>query len=899
VLAVLSIALIAWRPFVAPQPASDEPAGGLPLSFVPNAGQTHPQVKYTAQGAGYAFHFTDDKAVVALTEGKRGVALHLTPLGASRDARLVAGDRQAGKVNYITSAVRKTGLPTYGTITYRELWPGIDMVFRGRGGTLKYEFHVAPGADPSRIRLAYRGADGLAIGATGNLLVGTPFGTLRDARPQSYQPVTGGNAAPVASRYDLRSATTYGFALGSYDSSRPLVIDPGLTYSTLLGGGGAEEGFGIAVDASGNAYTTGETVSTDFPTTPGVFDTTKDSGADVFVTKLNPGGSAPVYSTFVGGNGSDAGIAIALDSSGNAYVAGETQFGGVGGSNFPTTAGAPDTTYTGANEVVVFKLNSIGTALVYSTFLGGFQAENAGGIAVDSSGQAYVTGDTRSGDFPVLAGGLDTTHNGDVDVYVAKLNSAGTALVYSTFVGGSGGDTATAIDIDSAGAAYVAGYATSSAYPTIGGSFDTSFNGGVSDGVVTKLAPSGGAIDYSTFLGGSGEDKLFGVQVDSSGSAYAAGYNGSPNFPVTVGAFDTTDNALIDVNVTKLNATGSALAYSTYIGGSNVDISLAIAIDAGGNAYVTGSTSSTDYPVSVGAFDATLNDVDGFVTRVNAAGTALVHSTLVGAGGYDEGNGIAVDGSGNPYITGEAAANYPTTAGAFDATFGGVTDAFATKLNMAPPAGFVRPKSASPLRVSLVPAFAACTAPNRVHGPPDLPGGANPDGSCNLPAQQSSAVTVGAPDANTKPANSSGFVKAVVISGDVSTAADEADVQLTASFTDVRNTGSLTDYTGELLARLDLRITDRFNGPTKGDAATTSALALGVPLTCTATPGPADIGGSCSTSTTADAILAGAVRENLRSVWELGQVEVFDGGADGDVDTTPNTVFARQGIFVP
>ena len=319
----------------------------LPLFFVPNAGQTDQSVRYYAQGAGYSFYFTDHKAVLALQKGDRGQALHLRFLGASQNARLEAGDRATGRVNYLTGSEHHTNLPTYGRLIYRDLWPGIDLVFRGEGGTLKYEFHLAPGARVDEIRLAYRGADRLTLARGGDLLVHTPLGPLRDARPRSYQ-VMDRRRVPVESRYLLGPGVGYGFALGAdYDPRRPLVIDPGLVYSTFLGGFSFDDALGIAVDPAGHAYVTGRTHSTNFPTTAGAFDTTLGF-IDAFVTKLSRDGSALIYSTYLGGASVDEPSGIAVDPEGRAYVAGSTQ-----SVDFPTTAGAFDTTLDGAEDAFV------------------------------------------------------------------------------------------------------------------------------------------------------------------------------------------------------------------------------------------------------------------------------------------------------------------------------------------------------------------------------------------------------------------------------------------------------------------------------------------------------------------------------------------------------------------
>jgi hypothetical protein len=867
----------------------------LPLSFVQNRGQTDKRVRFYAQAASHSFYFTRDKAVLSFTGGKQGVALHLTPLGANAGAALEASDRGPGRVNYLVGAERHMNIPTYGEVAYRDLWPGVDLVFRGGGGVLKYELHLQPGADPSRIGLAYGGAEHLSIGQTGNLLIHTPLGTLRDSRPRSYQRVDG-KRVPVGSRYALkRGGSAYGFELGaSYDPRRPLVIDPGLTYSTFLGGSSSDFGAGIAVDGSGNAYVTGDTGSSDFPTSPGAFDTSFNGGVnDVFVTKLNSTGSDLAYSTYLGGTEIENGWGIAVDGSGSAYLTGKTS-----SSDFPTTSGAFDTTFNPAygQDAFVTKLDA-GGALAYSTYLGESAGDIGFAIAVDASGSAYVTGQTQSEDFPVT--GLDTTIN-SADAFVTKFSSDGSSLVYSTFLGESAVDTGWGIALDASGNAYVTGQTESEDFPVTAGAFDTSFNGGA-DLFVTKLNAAGSALGYSTYLGGADvELEWAGVAVDASGNAYVTSRTGSADFPTTLGAFDTSLDGFSDAVVTKLNATGSALAYSTYLGGSDDDWGRGVAVDSAGNAYVTGTANSSDFPTSVGAFDTTgINDA--FVTKLDAAGSALSYSTYLGGPScpFESGYGIDLH-AGSVFVTGVTCpSDFPTTAGAFDTSHNGVLDGFVTKLDTPNSPGYPRPLAATPLPVSLVPAYNECTTPNRVHGPPDLPGGTDPDGSCNPPVQESSFLTVGTFDANERSSKSVGFVRLGVIVGDPATIADEADVPLKARITDVRNQSDLSDYTGELQASLELRITDRYNLPSKSDAATVQDLQFVFTIPCAATPGPADEGGSCSVTTSADAVISGAIRERTRTVWGLDQVQVFDGGADGDVDTTPNTLFAVQGIFVP
>jgi hypothetical protein len=397
------------------------------------------------------------------------------------------------------------------------------------------------------------------------------------------------------------------------------------------------------VDSSGNAYLTGFTESSDFPTTAGAFDTTFNGSTDVFVLKLDPTGASLVYSTFVGGSGHDGelggdhvGGGIAVDAAGAAYVTGLTL-----SADFPTTGGAFDTTINSgvANFVAdafVTKVNAAGTALVYSTFLGGSADDTGHRVAVDAAGAAYVTGNTDSPDFPTTVAAFDTTISGSRDAFVTKLDPTGTSLVYSTFLGGSSYDEGMGIAVDATGAAYVAGIAGSTDFPTTAGAFDTTFNGGHGDFFVAKLDPTGTPLVYSTFLGGSGFDgngSIFGggITVDPTGAVYVAASTSSPDFPTTGGAFDTTFNGGgADVFMTKVHPAGTSLAYSTFLGGSDFEEGLNIAVDTLGNAYVTGITHSGDFPTTAGAFDFTFNGFnDVFVAKLATAGSTPTGTDVV------------------------------------------------------------------------------------------------------------------------------------------------------------------------------------------------------------------------------------------------------------------------------
>ena len=371
--------------------------------------------------------------------------------------------------------------------------------------------------------------------------------------------------------------------------------------------------YGIAVDGAGSAYVTGYLDSTDFPTTAGAAQTTYAGGVtDAFVTKLNATGSGLVYSTYLGGSDDDRGNGIAVDGAGSAYVTGFTL-----STDFPTTAGATQTTYAGGgNDAFVMKLNAAGSGLAYSTYLGGTDDDRGNGIAVDGAGSAYVTGLTLSTDFPRTSGAFQTTYAGDLDSFVTKLEATGSGLVYSTYLGGSRRDTSVDIAVDGASSAYVTGHTLSTNFPTTAGAAQTT-HGGDFDAFATKLDATGAGLVFSTYLGGSGSDAGQGIAVDASGSAYVGGYTSSANFPTTAGAAPPTISGIFDAFVTKLDATGSGLVFSTNLGGSSQDFGRDIAVDGAGSAYVTGFTFSTNFPTTAGAAQTTPGSiVDAFVAKI-------------------------------------------------------------------------------------------------------------------------------------------------------------------------------------------------------------------------------------------------------------------------------------------
>ena len=388
-----------------------------------------------------------------------------------------------------------------------------------------------------------------------------------------------------------------------------------LIYSTYFGGNVTDLGYEIKVDASGNAFVAGRADSSNFPTTAGVFQTTKSVSADAFVLKLNDTGSSLIYSTYVGGQGFDEARALDIDSSGNAYLQGQTN-----NNTFPTTGGVFDTSHNGGTDVFVTKVNADATALVYSTFIGGDGTDTARGIAVDESGNAYITGSASDSttDFPTTPSAFQSIHQGNTDVYITKLNPTASALVYSTFLGGTNSDSGGGIDINSAGNAFVAGSTFSTNFPTTTGTIDETANG-ASDVFVTKFNSTGSSLSYSTYIGGSSTDEGNGIAVDNFGNAFVTGrtFDGTTDYPTTTGAFDTTHNTSTDVFVSKVNVLGNTLLNSTFIGGDSLDDAYAIAVDQNGNSYVTGDTRSSNYPTTADVYQADLNGVTNlFISKL-------------------------------------------------------------------------------------------------------------------------------------------------------------------------------------------------------------------------------------------------------------------------------------------
>jgi RHS repeat-associated protein len=571
----------------------------LPLGFEMNQGQVDSRVRYLARCGGYSIFLTDEEAVLALRKPPdKPAALRMSLIGENHDARFEGLDPLPGASNYYLGNDPKQwqeGVRQYRRIARRGVYSGVDVIYFVDRGRLEYDFVVARGTNPEVIQLAFQGTNRLEIDGQGNLVAEAGGEQIIHRKPQIYQEVNG-HRRQVTGGYVMRGKRRVGFQLGKYDRSLPLTIDP-ILYATYLGGSGSDNAYGVAMDAQGNVYVAGAATSTNFPVTPGAAQSSKKSttGPSAFLSKLDPTLSTLLYSTYLGGSAGDIAFAVRLDANGNAYVIGQTV-----SPNFPTTPGAFQTAAGGNGDAFVSKFDATGK-IVYSTYFGGNGQDIAFGGAVDSAGNTYIAGSTTSTNLVTTAGAPRAAYGGGgSDGFVAKLNPTGTALVYSTYLGGSGYDAANAIGIDLSGNAYVTGVTASTDFPATAGAYRATFNGGAVDGFVVKLSPTGTSLVYATYLGGSGADTGNSIAVDASGSAFITGQTNSSNFPTTPGAFQTafgggTANGG-DAFESQLNPAGSALVYSTYIGGSGDDSGGSIALSLAGVPHVLVISNSANFP---------------------------------------------------------------------------------------------------------------------------------------------------------------------------------------------------------------------------------------------------------------------------------------------------------------
>jgi hypothetical protein len=718
----------------------------LPMAFEPNLGQSNKQAKYVARGEGYTLFLTPAEAVLALGGGRTvkrcdrlpdGIAsaecraageLRLRLVGANPEPGFVPVDELPGKSNYLISrdpANWHVNVPNYRKVAERGVYSGIDLVYYGTQQQLEYDFVVSPGADPRAIGIAIEGSKKLRIDAQGEVVASLDDGDVRLKKPVAYQEADGGKQT-VTANYVMRRDGRVAFRLGEYDPSHTLVIDPILSYSTYLGGSNIDGANAIAVAPDKTAFITGGTFSLDFPTAhplqpnhggPDDFD------RDAFVAKLSADGSTLLYSTYLGGKNEDAGNGIAVDAFGDAYVTGTTL-----SPDFPVTPGSFNTLCGGdgqcgasfnpnhliVSNAFVTKLNPEGSALIYSGFLGEYENVKGQAIAVDANEIAYVTGqvgpngvptvpivppNTPPPPFPITGSAFQPAFGGGAtDVFVSKISSAGSQIQYSSYLGGSDEEIGYGIAADGNSNLYVTGLTYSSNLPTVNPLQPT--YGGAGDGFFAKVntnAPGPSSLAYSTFLGGSNLDQGNGIAVDGTGIAYITGVAGTGALPFSTASIcgngvaagpcgGTADAFVAKMDATKTGA--ASLLYFTYFGGSLADTGNGIAVDSSGNAYVTGLTVSTDFPITAAVFQPKYGggNADAFVAQIGPSGSTLVYSSYLGGTNTDTGLGIAVDSAsattGAAYIAGQTCSQDFPLANPLQAAPGGNCDAFISKVEI-------------------------------------------------------------------------------------------------------------------------------------------------------------------------------------------------------------------------
>jgi hypothetical protein len=656
----------------APQRAPATAAATRPLAFERNDGQTDARVRFVARGSGGAVFVTDDGLTLA---SRRGTPLRMGFDGAS--ARAVSGERRLpGVANYLKGddpARWIRGVPLFARAACLDVWPGVDVVFHGDGGRVEYDFEVAAEADVSAIALRFDGADSVAVDDGGDLVVRRGADEYRHLRPRVTQ-----DGREIAGRFDVGGDGRVGFTLAGRDRARPVVIDPVIAYATYLGGSDSESAFDVAVGKNGDAYLTGSVTSVDFPVANPLPGAPGAGGTDAFVTRLNASGASLLYSTYLGGGGSDNAWGIRVDVTG-IYVAGSTT-----SQDFPVVGALQPANRGGLVEgdAFVMKLAPDGGSVLFSTYFGGTREEGCRGLAVDATGAVYVAGFTTSPDFPVTAGAAQSSLLGNSDGWAAKISPTGASVVWSTYFGGAS-DT-DAIDDIAAGASgtcYLTGYTASKDLPTTGG-WQAEYGGGGLDGFVARLTSTGG-LSKCTYLGGFASDGMRRVAVDANGAPCVAGFTGSQNFPTLLAVQPDYDGGAGtgDGCVAGFDATLSTLRFSSFFGGRDDDDVLGLAISPAGSVFITGNTTSIDLPVADAFQPEFGGERDAFVAKLTGDGTTLAWSTYYGRANYDAGTALAVDSLGDAYVAMQVGAGtLQTLCGSQSEFAGGQGDCYVLKV---------------------------------------------------------------------------------------------------------------------------------------------------------------------------------------------------------------------------
>jgi hypothetical protein len=686
-------------------PAAARALDSIPAWFEPNQGLHGGEVKYYSRGAGYTVSLEESGAVLSLVNETTPASLKIALVGGNPNPAVEGVDRLASRTDYFLGnqpSAWKRNVPHFARVRYRNSYPGIDMVYFGSGKRLEYDFVVSPGADPSRIRLRFGGADSVRLDQTGSLVIGVGGREVRQPRPVVYQDtIVGGERrrVNVEGRYILARNREVRFSLGSYDRRLPLVIDPVLVYAGYFGGTGYDVPTGIAVDRSGNVWLTGTTRSTIVPPqAQAPYQTTPPGATDVFVAELSiqqSGQASLLYWGYLGGANSDYGGPIAVDDAGNVYLAGSTY-----SDDFPVTANALQSTNTGLQDVFVAKLNPQAdgkASLVYGTFFGGTDYDTATALTVDATGNIIVTGYTASKAIASIVPGTYLAYQqGGWDAFILKVNpaaAAGTAPLLATFYGGTSTDVANGVAVDASGAIYISGYTMSDNLPLAGNSYRSTYSG-AGDLFVAKFDPTKSGLDmlvYASYLGGSKLNVSTGMALDAAGGVWLTGYTFSDDFPVTPNAYQTafaggqSDAFLVRLNLSAPPA--GFLTYSTYFGGSGADVGYGLALAGSGKVAIAGYTFSDNLPLkdALPASQARSRVADAFLALLDTSksgAAALVYSTYFGGTSTDVATRIVAGPSGALYVAGyTGSVNLPVTDGSQKANPPGGLTGFLLKLD--------------------------------------------------------------------------------------------------------------------------------------------------------------------------------------------------------------------------
>ena len=641
----------------------------VPLVFEPNRGQWNSSASFGVHAPGYSAFFQAADVSYRLQSGDRQAEVKMHWSGAAANRNIVAVDQLLGVANYYVGNDESrwiSGLPTYRRLRVSQLYPGIDLIYYGTGRQMEYDLEIAPGADPSRIKLVVEGGKS-RIDAGGNLIIETSAGTFIQHQPVAYQEIHGVHTS-VSSRYVVNRDGTVKLALGRYDRRQKLVIDPTIAWGATLGSGtnGGGTANAVALDSSGNVFVAGETYATDLPISNAYDNTLNNLGSagccgltDSFITKFSPDGTVILFSTYFGGSGFDAANGLAVDNSGNVIIVGFTSSADLGTKN------AYQATLHGTLDGFVAKFGPTG-AFLYGTFLGGNDYDSATAVAVDSLGNMFITGRSQSYDFP-KSNAYQPTLKGRVNAFLTKIAPDGASLIFSTYLGGINDNVGTSLALGQDGSIYLSGWTEATNFPTTTNAFQPSAPSPFSTSAfVTRFAASGANLIYSTYLSGTAQiSQAYGIDVDTAGAAYISGST-TIGFPIKNAARGTFTGLGSNQFLTKLSADGTALVYSTYLGDvSNPDRQSAVRVDATSNATVVGRTSSSDFPTLAAFRPSTFGNDDGFVTKFNTSG-AIVFSSFLGGNSNDRATSIALDSAGNTYIAGStSSSDFPRTATRF------------------------------------------------------------------------------------------------------------------------------------------------------------------------------------------------------------------------------------------